>query len=673
MQTYKTISDINSLMGKIGCFTKTHIDEMKHKKYLSESLEDEDKYFRPRKTSDNGAVDNDNEFTRVESNNSYTILYNATPRNLLPSLLQNGPSVEFVGKGAGTYVWGKGVYTNYQMNQPYYRTLDHKSLYGTVLVKYRYNGNLMSDCLVAEKGLKRMGTLSSQIKRFDGLEVFLKNKGLDMNDLDNLTDGDDSASTQGLYKIVQACGGYTKVADVLLSFGVQGLVFYGHNDKPVAVIYNSDKLQVIGYMDNTDKTDVYADHETKWVTPKDGEGKVKDVNNINVITRYFKRFIGDSRILRAECGEVLLTDQHTNKQTFIDAKKAFEIIDNRGNEDPRLFGEFEFERANNFMSYGGKELAFVQIDKDPTSSFFIDKNGNLFKNKNDNRPISNIKEYYPDKDEPSNNDIDFDDDLDDGDDDIFKGLFNESIQDEARTETSDGHVELDNFDVARKIMDFTNSGNVYFIQLLERHKDHPDRHYEHNACDYKDWFEITCPEHFNAVEPVIKRLCQNGEWRAMLYINPRSMMDTREYANNALKKRFEKYNSHMKGHEVEVAYGQSKNGTDRAGKNWDKERPLCFVDVDNDDPKVHKQVLDYINKMGIQPLEMYNTTNNGLHIILPDSTKAKKLDFSFLDKGKDMGRWATAGLELDKSITLYAYVKPKGYGVQQRMQQKLSR
>lgn len=673
MQTYKTISDINSLMGKIGCFTKTHIDEMKHKKYLSESLEDEDKYFRPRKTSDNGAVDNDNEFTRVESNNSYTILYNATPRNLLPSLLQNGPSVEFVGKGAGTYVWGKGVYTNYQMNQPYYRTLDHKSLYGTVLVKYRYNGNLMSDCLVAEKGLKRMGTLSSQIKRFDGLEVFLKNKGLDMNDLDNLTDGDDSASTQGLYKIVQACGGYTKVADVLLSFGVQGLVFYGHNDKPVAVIYNSDKLQVIGYMDNTDKTDVYADHETKWVTPKDGEGKVKDVNNINVITRYFKRFIGDSRILRAECGEVLLTDQHTNKQTFIDAKKAFEIIDNRGNEDPRLFGEFEFERANNFMSYGGKELAFVQIDKDPTSLFFIDKNGNLFKNKNDNRPISNIKEYYPDKDEPSNNDIDFDDDLDDGDDDIFKGLFNESIQDEARTETSDGHVELDNFDVARKIMDFTNSGNVYFIQLLERHKDHPDRHYEHNACDYKDWFEITCPEHFNAVEPVIKRLCQNGEWRAMLYINPRSMMDTREYANNALKKRFEKYNSHMKGHEVEVAYGQSKNGTDRTGKNWDKERPLCFVDVDNDDPKVHKQVLDYISKMGIQPLEMYNTTNNGLHIILPDSTKAKKLDFSFLDKGKDMGRWATAGLELDKSITLYAYVKPKGYGVQQRMQQKLSR
>lgn len=669
--TYKTLSDINSLMCRIGCYSKTQMDSNMHKKYLQESVEDEAYKFGHHSNGElkKNRDENADESTKIEITDSYAILWNASKSNAIQSLLDKGANIEFIGSSAGTYVWGKGIYTNFQRYQAHWRTIEDKGLYGSILVKFKYHGNLLKECLVSEPQFwDKSGTLSEQVKRFPGLEKYLRNK-LGHNSLNRLdVSSNGQYSSQGMTLIREACGGWRNMAEILLGFGVQGVVFFGRNDRPVAVIYDADKLEILDYADNTKVKDLNQDLE--WKGLKQDEGGRTDGNDVNPILQYFKDYKGSTAYSRPQCGELLLTDKKTGKFTFINFNRAKEIISNLGNEDPRLFGDFEFEMAQNFKETESGDLAYVQLDKDKNSQFYIDKQGYLYCTIG-GRPISNIKEYYPDANEPSNNDvkdIDFDDsdiDLEDFEKifgESIKRIIKESLQDESRTETQDGHVELDNFDLARKLMKFNGPDDAYFIQLVERHKDHPDRFYPHNACDYKSFFEVTSIEHLNAIEPVIKRLCQKGEWRAMMYINPRPMGDTRDFAHNVLEPRFKQRNSGRQGHEVEVAYGQSKD--------WPN-RPLCFVDVDNDNPQVHQQILDYIHKMGIKPLDMYNTTNNGLHIILPDKEDARKLDFSFLDNDKKLGKWATAGLEIDKSITLYAYVKPKGYGVQNRMQQRL--
>jgi hypothetical protein len=691
MQKNSTLSDITNLMGRIGCFNKTQLDESKHKAYLKENVEDED--WRKGATSqhdlsaglDYKTSDHNN---KIQISTSQTVLYNCSPHNVIPSIIEQGPSWEYCKKHA----YGKGVYTNLQEYQAVDSVWIGRQGYGDTVCKYVYNGDIMKEFLVLIPQLwGKSGDVVAQCERFKGFKEELLKQGVRPIDLQNMSRGNTSAkSAQYLIKFSNAVfpksigdrmyhskdkGFYgAHIDDALMKYGIQGFIYYGDTDGATAIVFNTDKLQLVAYETlDKNKFDSKGNISLEWKAVPEGKGKTQGTNDSRPFLWYFQdKFEGNPLFLRPYCGELLVIDKDTKKNTFIDIEKGENIIKNQSKEDPRLFGDFEFENAQNFMATQGKEMAFVQIDKDSNSQFYIDKEGYLYKDPS-KRPISHIEEYYPDANEPANNETE--DEIEVGIDDEeefnkFKSMFgecimrivNETLQSEDRTETQDGHVELDNFDTARKIMKFDCGDNVYFVQLAERHKDHPNRHYEHNACDYKDYFEVTSIEHLNAIEPVIKRLCQKGEWRAMMYINPRSMGDTREFAHEVLEPRFKRHNSHMQGHEVEVAYGQSKDWSDR---------PLCFVDVDNNDPQVHKQVLDYINKMGIKPLDMYNTTNNGLHIILPDKEQARKLDFSFLDKGKQLGRWATAGLEIDKSITLYAYVRAHGYDTQNRMQQKL--
>lgn len=683
----KTLTDIQDIMKRIGCFNNAQLD----KQLIKESLEQEDWHASSVHHNDViKNIDGKDHNTRIEITPSHTILYNCSKSRDIPSMLEKGPSWEYCNKHA----FGKGVYTNFQENQAHESAWINRAGYGDTLVKYSYNGDLCKECIICEPQLwKLSGPLSQQIKRFNGLEEFLLKMGIKGADLDRVAKQGYSSEASHVFN--RACervfsenqgmrlyhkdnpNAYgSHIDDVLMRFGVQGIIHYGRYDGPVAVIFNTDKLQMLEYytIKPHGKGQELDNDDIKWTKVPAGKG----VTNGEVDTRAFVHFFhnkyeGDPRFLRPYEGEMLMKDKKTGKYTFVDFEKAKDAVYNKSNIDVRLFGDFEFFNAQNFMD----GFAYVQIDNNESSRFLIDKEGNLYRRKGE-RPVAHISTYY--SDEPDSNvedekDIDFNkiNFGNDDDDDFldFKEVFgesimriiNEALENEDRTETSDGHVELDNFDVARRIMKFDNPDNVYFIQLAERHKDHPDRHYEHNACAYKDWFEVTSVEHLNRIEPVIKKLCQQGEWRAMLYINPRSMLATRSWANDPkFRNRFQRHHQHLQGHEIEVAYGQSKDWPDR---------PLCFVDVDNDDPQIHKQVLDYIKKMGIKPLDMYLTTNKGLHIILPDKEQAKRLDFSFLDKGKNLGRWATAGMEIDKSMTLYAYVRAQGYGTQKRMQQKL--
>lgn len=244
---------------------------------------------------------------------------------------------------------------------------------------------------------------------------------------------------------------------------------------------------------------------------------------------------------------------------------------------------------------------------------------------------------------------------------IVSGL-NKNNLSEDRIEHDDGYVEVDNFDLVSSMLNFKSDDDVYFIQIVKRHKDNMDQYFANNAADYLTYYLISSVSELNSKKDEIKSICSKTNSRAYIYLNSRSSKAINDYAENVLKHRFKKHRSlaYKQGREIEVAAGQSKD--------WD-DRTICFIDIDSNDENIYKRVSQKIKDAGITPIGTYRSTNNGWHIIIGDKEKAKTLDFSDIDNGNNFGKFATVSLEIDKSTILYCKVRPNGYAVQQRVQQ----
>ncbi len=250
---------------------------------------------------------------------------------------------------------------------------------------------------------------------------------------------------------------------------------------------------------------------------------------------------------------------------------------------------------------------------------------------------------------------------------IIKNVLNEKLHNiqlqEDRIEHQDGSVEVDNFDMVSKMLNFNSDDDVYFVQIIKRHKDNIGQYFAHNAADYLTYYLITSVDELMSKKEEIKSICNKTNSRAYIYLNSRSAKAVNDYATNVLTKRFKKHRNewHKQGHEIEVAAGQSKD--------WD-DRTICFIDIDSDNVDVYKKVMEKIKAAGITPIDIYRSTNNGWHIIIGDKEKAKTLNFKDIDNDNNFGRFATVSLEIDKSSILYCKVKPNGYVLQQRVQQR---
>lgn len=677
MQKYKTISAINNLMERIGCFNKTQLDTRLHKSYLQESMEDETYRMGHNHGMRREMKPNADENTKIEITDSYAILYNASRKDALDSLLHKGTNIEYIGTSAGTYVWGRGIYTNFQRYQAHYRTINTKSLYGEILIKFKYHGNLLNECLVAEPQLWKE-PLSQQVKKFKGLEQFLLKKGVNLEAMDRNahTDG---MSARGLDAIRSACGGGNQMSK-LLEFGVQGVVFFGVYDRPVAVIYDADKLEILNYVDNTGEHDINKD--LNWQGLKDDEGG-RPENDVIPILSFFKDYQGDKNSTRPQCGELLLIDKKTGKNTFVDFHKAKEIISSQQwDEDPRLFGDFEFEKAQNFMNIGGNELAFVQIDKDENSQFYINKEGFLFKEPN-GRPFSHIEEYYPQEEEPSENEPDFNMDfgVDDEDEfENFKKMFGESIlrifrESLNKKKTIDEEIVRPLVNNMMSIMDiidrtWKSPDDLYYIKIDQRFKDFRNfnvdkglnthdrgakrwgqedrsgrdstkRENHVGYCIVRGRTKEACKEsvlnatvHLNpwaaqkygsetvhshgGMEAIIE-ICHRFFARAYMVINPRSMQRTIDRA------REDKKIGRFGGREFNHRAGQSKSGFDGT-TDWDKVYPDALIDCDISDPKAWKDVENLLKANGCQ---IYNKmkSHQGIHFIV-NYDECKNIDFT---------------------------------------------
>ncbi len=247
--------------------------------------------------------------------------------------------------------------------------------------------------------------------------------------------------------------------------------------------------------------------------------------------------------------------------------------------------------------------------------------------------------------------------------DVIKRYINEVV-DEDRTEMSDGSVEVDNFSAIGNILNFKRyKDTIYFVQIVKRDKDNPCQKSKYNACKYlKEYYFEGLDEFLNA-ETEIKDLCKRENARAYIYLNARSKSVIDKWTQINL--------SRMKRHrDMGDKFGWNAKAL-AAGRSFDDpSRPLCFVDVDSDDPKDIDMALAIIKYHGIKPLYTYRSLNNGIHIILPNVEDAKKLKFDIINgdlsgMSKRVQMNAKVGLEIDKATLLYACLKPQGYDQQQ--------
>lgn len=244
---------------------------------------------------------------------------------------------------------------------------------------------------------------------------------------------------------------------------------------------------------------------------------------------------------------------------------------------------------------------------------------------------------------------------------VIFNIIKKTLLNEDRTEHDNGAVEIDNFDLVSRIVNFNSDDDVYFVEIIKRHKDNMNQYFAHNARDFITYYLFKSLEELNSKKEEIKSICNKTNSRAYIYLNSRSSKAINDYAENVLKSRFKRHrNEYFKqGHEIEVAAGQAKD--------WDN-RNICVIDVDSNDENVYAKVVKKLKNANITPIDTYRSVNNGWHIIIGDKEKAKQLNFSDIDDGNNYGMFATVSLEIDKSAILYAKVIPNGYGLQQSVQ-----
>lgn len=78
---------------------------------------------------------------------------------------------------------------------------------------------------------------------------------------------------------------------------------------------------------------------------------------------------------------------------------------------------------------------------------------------------------------------------------------------------------INNFDLIRQYLDFTNEGDFYFLQIISRRKDNPQLDKAQRV--YKTYY-ITSIEHFDRIKEEIIHFCEYFKARAYIHFTKRN-------------------------------------------------------------------------------------------------------------------------------------------------------
>lgn len=581
------------------------------------------------------------------TNSSMTTLYRVAFSNQLDSIFRHGYSRDFTGSKGGN-MYGPGVYCTFRLADSIHN-VKTKSEYGDCIVEMRLVGSFNEFIIFDERLARRVyghnWRIEDQLVNVAGFQRdYAENLVRRISNYSDLYHGRTAGAAYELWSTV----GHK----LFLTHGVRGLIYKGNRDGHCALPY--DFSSVIPFAVSFDQGRTFQKRFNE-------ELYNNIVDHPDVQFRYGGKY---KAVFRAVRGFTMVRND----------QKKYNIVNSKND---KLISPVWFEEVKGAIDPSNGTFGFTYRSYDFMGSIFspegsdgdgcvIDSDGDPF------CEFSELDELVDSIRESGARDFnDFlriiSENQEDGNiaNESIERLVNrlvESVLYEDRTVDADGTVTIDNFDGIKKLLNPDTQDDVWFVQIIKRHKDNPTLHFERNACDFVTYYLVHDANELEQKRSEIIAVCRATHSRAYIQPNKRSMISISDYATNVLKPRFEKYrDKYRKGHEIEVAAGQAKDWPDRK---------LCFLDVDSNDENVYKKVMQILNANGITPMWEYRSMNNGWHILLPDKEQVRNVDFSSIDNGVKMGMWSTVGLEIDKPLLLYASLKPNGYGVQQRVQQR---
>jgi hypothetical protein len=163
---------------------------------------------------------------------------------------------------------------------------------------------------------------------------------------------------------------------------------------------------------------------------------------------------------------------------------------------------------------------------------------------------------------------------------------------------------VNNFDIVRHFLDFSNPDTYYFLQILKRRKDNPDL--EKDMIVISDIF-IYSLEQFNRMESEIIETCKINNARAYFRLNKRSL---KKSALQMLKK--------VTSLVIDENYKAVKNAYSSVSGEFSADPDKKWiVDIDEKDEQLDREIQEYINTLQPEGMKIYANipTKNGNHLI----------------------------------------------------------
>ena len=243
---------------------------------------------------------------------------------------------------------------------------------------------------------------------------------------------------------------------------------------------------------------------------------------------------------------------------------------------------------------------------------------------------------------------------------------------------------VDNFEMVKQYMTFTNPDDVYFVQIIKRWKDNKDKPGAdawkaqgkaqgtyNSGGEYLNYWLISSPADLDKVRADIMRACAYSNARAYISINPRRKSQVDAYIDQFKARYGNNPNDPRVKHAEAILYGQAKTGA-----AWRNERFRVLLDIDTPKDTVVKMpngqsvnVWDETKKrladQGILTVAEYETPSGGLHLILNNKNNRNLPAFyrslRDFDGGRDLDRLATVHPSEDIKMVLYSNVDTEGY------------
>ncbi len=163
---------------------------------------------------------------------------------------------------------------------------------------------------------------------------------------------------------------------------------------------------------------------------------------------------------------------------------------------------------------------------------------------------------------------------------------------------------IDNFDIIRSLMKFENENDFYFLQIIQRKKEHSELG-RNNRC--VKTFYVHSEQKFNNYEEEIKQLCKLYNARAYIHLNRRNQQDLA----------FELLEDIVHSLKSKQFQGLYRSYDSACGRHHSKKDKTWVVDID-DNNGYHvvgvSKVIDNLQPFGIKVLKAI-PTKNGVHLI----------------------------------------------------------